>query len=86
WWVSQHQETATKVSPARALITIVVTFGYLDLAALSAGGIGAFLARPQFVALALMMLALMTTALLDSRGGFVGNGPVRRHRRRISTP
>jgi hypothetical protein len=55
------------------LITIVVTFGYLDLAALAAlgaGGIGAFLARPQFVARALMMLALMTTALLTV-GGFV---------------
>jgi protein-S-isoprenylcysteine O-methyltransferase Ste14 len=59
-----------KVSPARALITSVVTFGYLALAALGAGGIGAFLARPQFVALALMMLALMAIALFTV-GGFI---------------
>jgi protein-S-isoprenylcysteine O-methyltransferase Ste14 len=68
--MSQHQDTAMKVSPANALITIVVTFGYLALAALGAGGIGAFLARPQFVALAFMMLALMATALFTV-GGFI---------------
>lgn len=69
-----------KVSPARALITIVVTFGYLALAALGAGGIGVFLARPQFVALALMMLALMAIALFTV-GGFIRRkheGPGRR--------
>jgi protein-S-isoprenylcysteine O-methyltransferase Ste14 len=69
-----------KVSPARALITTVVTFGYLALAALGAGGIGAFLARPQFVALALMMLALMATVLFTV-GGFIRRkyeGPGRR--------
>ena len=69
-----------KISPVRALITIVVTFGYLTLAVLGAGGIGAFLARPQFVALALMMLALMATALFTV-GGFIRRkheGPGRR--------
>jgi protein-S-isoprenylcysteine O-methyltransferase Ste14 len=70
-----------KVSPARALITTVVTFGYLALAALGAGGIGAFLARPQFVALALLMLALMATALFTVGGFFIRRkyeGPGRR--------
>jgi protein-S-isoprenylcysteine O-methyltransferase Ste14 len=46
-----------------ALFTIVVTGGYLALAALGAGGIGAFLARPQFIALSLMTLALTAIAL-----------------------
>jgi Flp pilus assembly protein protease CpaA len=58
------------VSLARALIMIVVAFGYLALAVLGAGGIRAFLARPQFVALALMLLALMATALFTV-GGFI---------------
>jgi hypothetical protein len=46
-----------------ALLTIVVTLAYLALAAFGAGGIGAFLARPQFIALALMTLTLTATAL-----------------------
>jgi hypothetical protein len=46
-----------------ALLTIVVTLAYLALAAFGAGGIGAFLARPQFIAISLMTLALTTTAL-----------------------
>ncbi len=69
-----------KVSTARALIMIVVAFGYLGLAALGVGGVRAFLARPQFVALALMMLALIAITLYTV-GGFIrrkNEGPGRR--------
>jgi protein-S-isoprenylcysteine O-methyltransferase Ste14 len=58
------------VSPTMALFTIVATLGYLALAALGAGGIGAFLARSQFIALALMTFALTATALFTV-GGFI---------------
>jgi protein-S-isoprenylcysteine O-methyltransferase Ste14 len=46
-----------------ALLAILLTLAYLALAAFGAGGIGAFLARPQFIALSLLTLALTATAL-----------------------
>ena len=58
------------VSPAMALFTIVATLAYLALAALGAGGIGAFLAHSQFIALALMTFALTAIALFTV-GGFI---------------
>lgn len=45
------------------LLTIIVTLAYLALVTFGAGGISAFLARPQFIALSLMTLALTATAL-----------------------
>lgn len=52
-----------KVSSAMAIFTFAVTLAYLALAAFAAGGIGVFLARPQFVALALITIALSIAAL-----------------------
>jgi len=46
-----------------ALSTIALTLAYLALAAFGAGGISAFIARPQFIALSLMALALTAIAL-----------------------
>ena len=57
-----------KVSPAMAGFVITGTLAYLALAAFGAGGIDAFLARPQFVALALITLALSATALFTQGG------------------
>lgn len=57
-----------KVSPAMAGFVIVGTLAYLALAAFGAGGIDAFLARPQFVALALITLALAGAALFTQGG------------------
>ncbi len=57
-----------KVSPAMAGFVIAGTLAYLALAAFGAGGIDAFLARPQFVALALITLALSATALFTQGG------------------
>jgi protein-S-isoprenylcysteine O-methyltransferase Ste14 len=57
-----------KVSPAMAGFVIAGTLAYLALAAYGAGGIDAFLARPQFVALALITLALSATALFTHGG------------------
>lgn len=56
------------VSPAMAVFVIGITLAYLALAAFGAGGIDAFLARPQFVALALITLALSTAALFTQGG------------------
>jgi protein-S-isoprenylcysteine O-methyltransferase Ste14 len=55
-----------KVSPAMAIFTITITIAYLGLAAFGAGGIGAFLARTQFVALAVITIALAVAALFTS--------------------
>jgi protein-S-isoprenylcysteine O-methyltransferase Ste14 len=57
-----------KVSPAMAGFVIAGTLAYLALAAFGAGGTDAFLARPQFVALALTTLALSATALFTQGG------------------
>jgi protein-S-isoprenylcysteine O-methyltransferase Ste14 len=57
-----------KVSPAMAGFVIAGTLAYLALAAFGAGGTDAFLARPQFVALALTTVALSATALFTQGG------------------
>jgi protein-S-isoprenylcysteine O-methyltransferase Ste14 len=57
-----------KVSPAMAIFVIAATLAYLALAAFGAGGIDAFLARPQFVAVALITLALSATAFFTQGG------------------
>jgi protein-S-isoprenylcysteine O-methyltransferase Ste14 len=57
-----------KVSPTMAGFVVAGTLAYLALAAFGAGGIDAFLARPQFVALALITLALSATALFTQGG------------------
>jgi protein-S-isoprenylcysteine O-methyltransferase Ste14 len=57
-----------KVSPAMAGFVIAGTLAYLALAAFGAGGIDAFLGRPQFVALALITLALSASALFTQGG------------------
>lgn len=57
-----------KVSPAMAGLVIAGTLAYLALAAFGAGGIDVFLARPQFVALALITLTLSATALFTQGG------------------
>ena len=60
---------------------IALTAGYLGLAAWGAGGIAAFLARPQFVALALITLALSLTAPFTQGGVRRGEREDRGNRR-----
>ncbi len=57
-----------KIQPAMAVFVMAMTLAYLALAAFGAGGINAFLARPQFVALALITLALSASALFTQGG------------------
>jgi len=49
-------------------VTIGGTLAYLALAAFGAGGVAAFLSRPQFAATALVTLALSTVALFTQGG------------------
>jgi protein-S-isoprenylcysteine O-methyltransferase Ste14 len=57
-----------KLSPRMAVLAIVSTLLWLALAAFATGGIGVFLARPQFVALALITLAFVVAALATEAG------------------
>ncbi|HVB68442.1 MAG TPA: isoprenylcysteine carboxylmethyltransferase family protein [Acetobacteraceae bacterium] len=57
-----------QVSPATAASVLAGTVAYVGLAAFGAGGIDAFLARPQFVALALITLAFAGAALFTQGG------------------
>jgi hypothetical protein len=57
-----------QVSPTRAGLVLAGTLAYLGLAAFGAGGIDAFLGRPQFLALALITLALAGAALFTQGG------------------
>ena len=57
-----------KISPTMAIFTFAVTLAYLALAAFGAGGISVFLARPQFVALGLITIALSIAALFTQGG------------------
>jgi protein-S-isoprenylcysteine O-methyltransferase Ste14 len=51
-----------------AIFVVVLTLAYLALAAFGAGGIGVFLGRPQFVALALITIALAAAGLFSDAG------------------
>jgi protein-S-isoprenylcysteine O-methyltransferase Ste14 len=57
-----------KMSPAMAVVVIVSTLAYLAVAAFGAGGIDVFLARPSFVAFALITVALATASLATEGG------------------
>ncbi len=57
-----------KMSPAMAVIVIVLTLAYLAIAAVGAGGIDVFLARPPFMAFALVTVALAIASLATEGG------------------
>ncbi|WP_024512015.1 isoprenylcysteine carboxylmethyltransferase family protein [Bradyrhizobium sp. ARR65] len=57
-----------KTSLVMAVLVIVLTLLYLALAVVGAGGLGVFLARPQFVALAVVTLALAVAGLASQAG------------------
>jgi len=57
-----------KLSLRMAVLAIVSTLVWLALAAFGAGGIGVFLARPQFVGLALVTFALVLASLMTEAG------------------
>ena len=57
-----------KATPVMMLTVIVSTLVWLALAAFAAGGIGVFLAHPQFVALALITFALAFAAFFSEAG------------------
>src|SRR5579862_215879 len=57
-----------KLSLKMAIVAIVSTLMWLALADVAAGGIGVFLARPQFVALVLVTLAFVLAALFSEAG------------------
>lgn len=57
-----------KVTPAMAILIIALTLAYLGIAVVGTGGLGAFLARPQFVAVALITLAMSAAALFTEGG------------------
>src|SRR5690348_16440904 len=57
-----------KLSPKMAALAIASTLVWLALAAFAAGGIRAFLWRPQFVALALITLAMALASLFTEAG------------------
>lgn len=57
-----------KASPLMAVVVLISTLIWLALAAFGAGGIGAFLARPQFVALALVTFAFAFASLATEGG------------------
>jgi protein-S-isoprenylcysteine O-methyltransferase Ste14 len=59
---------AMKLSPRMAILAIASTLLWLALAGFAAGGIGVFLARPQFLALALVTLALVLASLATEAG------------------
>ena len=69
-----------KQSPLMALLVIVLTIVYLGVAAVAAGGIGVFLARPQFVAVSLITLALTVAALFTEGGVRTGAREARENR------
>ena len=57
-----------KMSPAMAVVVIVSTLAYLAIVAFGAGGIDVFLARPPFVAFAVVTVAL-SIASFATEGG-----------------
>jgi protein-S-isoprenylcysteine O-methyltransferase Ste14 len=57
-----------KLSLRMAVLAIVSTLVWLALAAFGAGGVGVFLARPQFVGLALVTFALVLASLMTEAG------------------
>ena len=57
-----------KLSLRMAVLAIASTLVWLALAAFGAGGIGVFLARPQFVGLALVTFALVLASLMTEAG------------------
>jgi protein-S-isoprenylcysteine O-methyltransferase Ste14 len=57
-----------KVTPAMAILIIALTLAYLGIAAVAAGGLGVFLARPQFATVALITLAMAAAALFTEGG------------------
>ena len=57
-----------KMSPAMAVIVILSTLAYLAIVAFGAGGIDVFLARPPFVAFALVTVALAIASLATEGG------------------
>jgi hypothetical protein len=57
-----------KMSPAMAVVVIVSTLAYLAIAAFGTGGIDVFLARPPFVAFALVTVALAIASLATEGG------------------
>jgi len=71
---------AIKATPTMALTATVSTLAYLGLAVLGAGGLHAFLARPQFVAAAIVTFALAGAGLL-SEGNISAGEREDRHNR-----
>lgn len=67
-------------SPVKAVSVVVAILAYLALAAFGAGGITAFLARPQFVVLALITLVLALVSLATEAGIRRGEREDRRNR------
>jgi protein-S-isoprenylcysteine O-methyltransferase Ste14 len=57
-----------KLSPKMAVLNIAGTLAWLVIIAFAAGGIGVFLARPQFVVLAVITLALALSTLATEGG------------------
>ena len=57
-----------KLSPRMAVLAIASTLVWLALAAFAAGGIRVFLSRPQFVALAVVTLAMALASLFTEAG------------------
>jgi protein-S-isoprenylcysteine O-methyltransferase Ste14 len=61
-------EAAMKMSPTMAVVVILSTLAYLAIVVFGAGGIDVFLARPQFVAFALVTIALALASLWTEGG------------------
>ena len=59
---------AMKLSPRMTVLAITSTLVWLALAAFAAGGIRLFLSRPQFVALAVVTLAMALASLFTEAG------------------
>ena len=78
---TRRQEKRQSNLLIRLLLVVVFTGGYLALAVLDRGGIGALFAQPALIALTVVLVALCGTALLDrphvrSRWGWpAGLGP-----------
>ena len=73
-------ETGMTSFPVKAIAIIATILAYLALAAFGAGGIAAFLARPQFVVLALITVALALLSLATEGGIRRGEREDRRNR------